>query len=91
MFSLVLLRMDWYTLAKSVLPVPGGPYIRMFLYRPLFCLVLRVAMAMSLTRSSREGYARDKQNTADKKRYCIILFVLFNNYVISTVLSCLQC
>lgn len=45
----------WRTLANSVLPVPGGPYMRMFLYRPLFCLVFLVAMAMSRTRSSREG------------------------------------
>lgn len=43
------------TLAKRVLPVPGGPYMRMFLYRPLFCLVFLVAMATSRTRSSREG------------------------------------
>lgn len=45
------------TLAKSVFPVPGGPYIRMFRYRPRFCLVFLVAMAMSRTRSSRVGCA----------------------------------
>lgn len=50
----------WHTLANSVLPVPGGPYIRMFLYRPLFCLVFLVAMAMSRTRSSREGWGMGK-------------------------------
>lgn len=49
------------TLAKRVLPVPGGPYMRMFLYRPLFCLVFLVAMAMSRTRSSRDGWEIGKK------------------------------
>lgn len=43
------------TLANSVLPVPGGPYMRMFLYRLWFFLVFLVAMAMSRTRASRLG------------------------------------
>lgn len=51
-----------YTFAKRVLPVPGGPYMRMFLYRPLFCLVFLVAMATSRTRSSREGWEIEKCN-----------------------------
>lgn len=42
-------------MANSVLPVPGGPYIRMFLYRLLFFLVFLVAMAMSRTLASRLG------------------------------------
>lgn len=49
------------TLANRVLPVPGGPYMRMFLYRPLFCLVFLVAMATSRTRSSKEGWQRQTQ------------------------------
>lgn len=44
-----------FTLAKSVFPVPGGPYIRIFLYRLLFFFVFLVAMAMSLTRASNCG------------------------------------
>lgn len=44
-----------FTLAKSVFPVPGGPYIRIFLYRLLFFFVFLVAMAMSLTRASSCG------------------------------------
>lgn len=44
------------TFANRVLPVPGGPYMRMFLYRPLFCLVFLVAMAISRTRSSKDGW-----------------------------------
>lgn len=43
------------TLANSVLPVPGGPYIKMFLYRLWFFLVFLVEMAMSRTRASRLG------------------------------------
>lgn len=49
------------TFANRVLPVPGGPYMRMFLYRPLFCLVFLVAMAISRTRSSKEGWQRQMQ------------------------------
>lgn len=35
--------------------MPGGPYIRIFLYRLLFFFVFLVAMAMSLTRASSCG------------------------------------
>lgn len=49
------------TFAKRVLPVPGGPYMRMFLYRPWFCRVFLVAMATSRTRSSREGWGIEKK------------------------------
>lgn len=44
-----------FTLAKRVFPVPGGPYIRIFLYKLLFFFVFLVAMAMSLTRASSWG------------------------------------
>lgn len=44
-----------FTLAKSVFPVPGGPYIRIFRYRLLFFFVFLVAMAISLTRASNCG------------------------------------
>lgn len=52
--------------------------MRMFLYRPLFCLVFLVAMAMSRTRSSREGckmqkciYIKRLQNFAKNVTTCI--------------------
>lgn len=50
-----------FTLANRVFPVPGGPYMSRFLYRPLFCLVFLVAMATSRTRSSREGWGGRNQ------------------------------
>ena len=43
------------TLAKSVFPVPGGPYMRRFRNKPLFDLVFRVETAISLRRSSKDG------------------------------------
>lgn len=49
------------TLANRVLPVPGGPYTRMFLYRLWFFLVFLVAMAMSRTRASRLGCQGTRQ------------------------------
>lgn len=63
------------TLANSVFPVPGGPYIRMFLYRPLFCLVFLVAMAMSRTRSSKEGCNVWSQQVIRKKQKTSICFL----------------
>jgi len=44
------------TLANNVLPVPGGPYMSKFLNKPLFDFVLRVETAISLKRSSRDGF-----------------------------------
>jgi len=44
------------TLANRVLPVPGGPYMSKFLNKPLFDFVLRVETAISLKRSSRDGF-----------------------------------
>lgn len=58
------------TLAKSVFPVPGGPYMRMFRYSPRFCRVFLVAMAMSRTRSSRDGCRETGRDTRFSLRTC---------------------
>jgi hypothetical protein len=49
-------RFKIYTLANSVFPVPGGPCIRRFRNKPLFDLVFLVETAISLRRSSRDGF-----------------------------------
>jgi hypothetical protein len=52
------------TFANIVLPVPGGPCIRIFLYIPRFRFVFFVAIAMSLKQDTSLWFSAEQQYVA---------------------------